>query len=440
MKTLVAAITLAFLATAAAPALARQAKTKNLKLGIEAVAEGAVSPDAGTGDAVEEAGTEEPAAAPAKAQPAQDVVTVDWNDWKRTHRSWGDEHGRGGHGDEAIVLFGQSKTIAPGEHVDGDIVIMGGSIEIGEGAAVDGDVVCMGGSVTVGPGVSIDGDTVTMGGSIEIGAGTRVDGDVVDMGGMLTIGPDAEIDGDAVNMGGGLEIDPAARVGGQKVRVVGGPNFPLPFEKIARIFSSFDHGSKEPARMGSGLVGRLVDVVKDLIAFAFIAFLGLLFTVFMPRQMNRIDDHLTNAFPRSALLGLAVLVLLPLVTVVFAVTIIGIPLIPLLLLAVVVTALMGYLAFSRVLGRRLAGDRHVMIQIVVGMALLQGAIILGDLVALPGGALATIGHTLCFVGKVAFVGANFVGLGAVVYSRWGRRTLAETSAAQAPNGSGTPRP
>jgi hypothetical protein len=236
-------------------------------------------------------------------------------------------------------------------------------------------------------------------------------------------------------MGGGLEIDPTAEVRGDKVRVIGGPNFPIPFEKLGKMFGRFEVETEDIDR-ASGFVGRLVSVLKDVIVFAFILFMALLMTVFMPKQLNRIDDHLTGSFPRSALLGLAAFVLLPLVLVILAVTIIGIPLIPLLLLAVIVSSLMGYLALARVLGRRLVGSRHVMLQILVGMALFQGTIILGNLLALPGGAMETIGHTIRFLGHIILLGVHFIGLGAVLYSRWGKRTLEETRRAQAPNGNG----
>ncbi|MBW2261233.1 MAG: hypothetical protein JRG91_04600 [Deltaproteobacteria bacterium] len=436
MKTLACAITMVLLVALPAQAQDEKKKSKKVEIKVTAVADGV------TDDVVEEVAPVPEAAPvpePPPPPPDDDIITMDWKDFKKGDHEWG---GKGNHhtghrpsGDEAIVMFGQSKTIEPGEKVGGDVVIFGGSIDIGEGAIIDGDVVCMGGSVSMGPGVRVEGDVVTLGGNLEIGPGVTVDGDAVNMGGTLTIGPEAAIDGDAVNMGGGLEIDPTAEVSGDKVRVIGGPNFPIPFEKLSKMFGHFEMDAEDIDK-ASGFIDRLVDVVKDIILFAFILFMALLMTVFMPKQLGRIDDHLTGSFPRSALLGLGAFILLPLALIILAVTIIGIPLIPLLLLAVIVSSLMGYLTFSRVLGRRLVGGRHVMIQILVGMALFQGTIILGNVIALPGGAMETIGHTVRFLGQIALLGVHFIGLGAVLYSRWGKRTIEQTRKAQAPNGNG----
>jgi hypothetical protein len=71
-----------------------------------------------------------------------------------------------------------------------------------------------------------------------------------------------------------------------------------------------------------------------------------------------------------------------------------------------------------------------MFQIFIGMLLLHGAALLGDIIALPGGPMETIGGVFAGVGKIIFIAASGIGMGAVVYSWFGKRTLAETEAAR----------
>ena len=294
-----------------------------------------------------------------------------------------------------IVLMGQNKTIEEDEVVSGDVVIIGGNLTVK--GTVKGDTVCVGGN--------------------------------------LTVGPKAVIRGDLVNVGGNANIDPKAKVKGDKVSIQG---MPLGILKYLKHFEGGKHHEHFKHHKEAGFAFRLANFIKEIVFFLFLAFLALLVTVFMPRQLGRIDDHLTGDFPRSALLGIAVMLLLPLALLILTVMIIGIPLIPLLLLVVIVTALMGYIAFGKVLGRKLIGEKHVMLQIIAGLGLLQAASILGDLIALPGGSFMIVAGVVKTIGAIIFIGGMFLGLGGVVYSRWGKRTLAQTRAARTPNGNGHP--
>jgi hypothetical protein len=319
----------------------------------------------------------------------------DWDDEEDDD----EEEDEGGHGSrgsrEDLVLIGQGKTIEEGEVVEGDAVVVGADLTVN--GTVKGDAVCVGGK--------------------------------------LTIGPKAKIRGDAVNVGGKADVDPSARIKGSRVNVVG---VPLGILEHLKHLDGIDDARDLKAREKGGagrFSHRFIALVSELMFFVFLLFVALLMTTFMPRQLGRYDEHLVGDFPRSALLGVAVMILLPLVLLILAVTIVGIPLIPLLLLAVAVTGLMGYIAFGKVLGRKLVGDKSVMLQLLVGLALLQGASILGDLIALPGGSFALAAGVFKTIGTVIFIGGMFLGLGAVAYSRWGKRTLAQTQAARSPNGS-----
>jgi hypothetical protein len=167
-------------------------------------------------------------------------------------------------------------------------------------------------------------------------------------------------------------------------------------------------------------------------------FMAFLLSVFIPRQLGNIEEHLTGDFPRSALLGVGALIVLPLVSLVFVITCVGIPFLPLLLLAVLVAWLLGYIAFSRVLGAKLLGEKPGMLQAFVGLVLVQSAPLTGDLINLPGGAFSTVAMVIRAIGAVIFIGVGLVGLGAALYSRWGKRTLAQSRAKCKSNGSNGP--
>jgi hypothetical protein len=284
----------------------------------------------------------------------------------------------------------------PGEGED--LVAVGRDLVIEEGEVVEGDAVCVGGDLTV--------------------RGT-VKGDAVCVGGKLTVGPTAVICCDAVSVSGTAEISPAAEIGGQKTSV----KVNIPGLKDLKWVGIL----REAA---SDLTKRIVELVKEFVFFGFLMLVALLLTAFLPRQFDRVDEHLAGDFPRSALLGVGIMILLPLALVFMAVSIVGIPLIPIVVLAAVVAVFVGYVVMARIIGRRLVGEKQVMVQVFVGLFLLHGAALVGDVIALPGGLMEKIGGVFIGVGKIIFVAASGIGMGAVVYSWFGKRTLAETVAAR----------
>ena len=289
-----------------------------------------------------------------------------------------------------------------------DRVVFGEDLVILEDETVEGDAVCIGGDLTV--------------------MGTVV-GDAVSVGGNVTVTSTAVVNGDVVSVGGALEVSPEAEVGGDKVAIEG----EVPGLKGLKWLGVMRD-------VTGGLTSRIVDLVKELVFFGFLMLIALLLTVFMPRQFGRIDEHLAGDFPRSALLGVGIMILLPVTLVILLVSIIGIPIIPLLIIAAIVSVLIGYVAMGRVLGNRLVGDKHVMFQIFIGLILLNGASLLGDIIALPGGVMATIGGVFTGVGRIIFIAASGIGMGAFVYSSFGRRSLAETVAAREARKNGNAKP
>jgi hypothetical protein len=297
----------------------------------------------------------------------------------------------------------------------------------------DGSVT-VGQDLVVGPDEVVD-EAVVMGADLTV-YGT-VNGDAVCIGGDLTLGPGAVVKGDLVNVGGTLTVDPTAKTYKDRVNVGGG--FPFNFLKGImkdEIEHSNGRGSSEDSTTFRGRIGarrnqapepegfapRLLRLAMDFVYILLLLFFALLLTTFMPRQFGHIEAHLSNEFPRSILLGIASMAGVPIVLVAFIISVVGILFIPFFLLALVVSCLMGYVVFGRMLGRRLLPGRQIMLQILGGLLLLHSPFLIGDVFLLPGVSyLSIIGHVFRGVGGVVFSCIIFIGLGAVLYSQWGKR-------------------
>jgi len=265
-------------------------------------------------------------------------------------------------------------------------------------------------AVSIGQGRIIGEDEIVKD-AVVIGANLIVNGTVngnaVCIGGNLTVGPGATIKGDIVNIGGQLIVDPLAVTHGERVNVRG----VLPF-------GSFK---------GLGTFFKILRLVIDSVCFIFILFLALIMTAFMPRQFDHIEEYLTNEFPRCALLGIACMIGLPIVTVLLFISMVGILAVPFLALAVIVSCMMGVVVFGRVLGRKLLANSPIMLQVLIGLLLLYGLLLAGDIILLlsSGSVYSIIGHVLRWIGIIILICVNFIGLGAVVYSVWGTRGIAQ---------------
>jgi hypothetical protein len=283
------------------------------------------------------------------------------------------------------------------------------------------DRVVFGSDLTVDEGETVQ-DAVVFGGNLDV-LGT-VSGDAVCFGGHIKLGPHAVVRGDVVNFGGHTDIDPAAKIYGDTVRAGHDAVVNIPFHKLA----PFRHLRMDEGWFGHRFAHRVTSLVGEIAWFAFLCFCALLLTVFVPQHLYRIEEHLTAAFPRSALMGLAALVGLPLVTLILIATCVGILLLPLLALATLATALIGYIAFAHVLGQRLLGTAGVFVQTVLGLLLLQSPAILAAIVALPGGAFSLAAGAFSLLGTFICIVVSFLGIGAVLLSRWGRNSLPQQQA------------
>jgi len=270
-------------------------------------------------------------------------------------------------------------------------------------------------------------DAVVIGADLTVNG--TVNGNAVCIGGDLKVGPQAVIKGDLVNIGGQLDVDPSAKTYKERVNI--GGRFPFGFFKGMKGSGTQNLGEK------MGIIAKILRLIVDFSFILFLLFFALLMTIFLPRQFNHIEEYLIGEFPRCTLLGIASMVGFPIIVFIFVITLVGILAVPFLLLAFTVSCLMGYVVFCRILGRKLLANQPIMLQILIGILLLYIPSLAGGLLLLSNGFIpAVIGHIFRTIGIIILICVNFIGLGAVIYSGWGKMSLIQRQADKPNNFSG----
>jgi cytoskeletal protein CcmA (bactofilin family) len=256
-----------------------------------------------------------------------------------------------GGSDQAVVVITGDVVVARGDAVDA-VVVVNGDVRIA--GRVDGSVVVVNGTTTVSG--TIDGDLVTLAGPAHLLRGARVDGDLQYGDEKPVVAPGATVTGDVKHEG---------------------------WNDAAGVFA---------------LVGAfalwLAVTVSTLV-------LGLLLLVAAPQAADAVMRHAREQPWFAVGIGLAVLVALPLVGLIAAVTLVGLPLGIALLAAMVPLWAVGYVTSAWLLGRRLVGPpRHRFVAYFAGWGILR------VLALIP-----FLGFLVAFAATVVGVGALGLALG-----------------------------
>ena len=267
----------------------------------------------------------------------------------------------------AEVRLGESPSFSSSETVQGDLYLAGGNIT--SAGKVNGDLVIGGGNIIVSGLVSQDlavgGGSVTIvsdvGDDVRIAGGNitlsgKVGNDVVIGGGQTSISG-AGVSGDVLWAGGALRVD--APVGG-KMQLAGGEatinahvrgnvafkGKKLTLGKNAVIDGNLDYSAQQEATMEEGVVvkGKTTYTpqatpaskisVQGILAFLTLLLLGkflsaLIFALALGLFFHRYAQTLVGNAMAQPLLeigrGLVVLIVLPVASIIFIVTLIGIP-------------------------------------------------------------------------------------------------------------------
>lgn len=229
---------------------------------------------------------------------------------------------------------------------------------------------------------------VVIGGSATIEG--RVTDAVVAIAGSIYLKPGAIVEGDVVAVGGTVHKEGEVRVGGEQVSL----GIPALGNLRFGNFPSFGNWMRF-----NFSVWRILAVV----------FLGWVTYWLFPRHVNQVTGAMITDPAKSVLFGLLGYLALAPLSIMFIISLVGIPLLPLLWLAVLAARFLGQVALGLVAGRFLADRLNLQVSEIYQVLL--GLFALGILVALP------------VVGGLASLFYGMVGFGAVIWTRFGTRSV-----------------
>ncbi len=298
--------------------------------------------------------------------------------------------------DDVTVTNGEY-TLASGDTLDGNLVVLGGQVLIEDGADITGDVVVLGGSTVISG--QVDGTVSLIGGSLELTETAIVDGDVTRTGGSFDRAAGAEVNG-SVTEAPGLTNWVSSLPG-----VYVSPTDPVPP----------DNG------IASGIFGAFWAIVQAVFWILAVTGLALLVGAFWSDQTARVAVTMRDMPWQSLGMGVLTGIAMPILMIFFVLFALTICLIPFSVLAALIVGvaytmawLFGWIALGQLIGLRLTDAFG-----------LRGV---NTLAATTGGTflISVLGY---FVAVIPFIGGFFawfllpaIGIGAVVFTRFGTQT------------------
>ena len=308
--------------------------------------------------------------------------------------------------DDPRLHVGRDVRIGADEEIAGGLVVLDGNLVL-EGR-VDGHVVVLGGSVDLEDGASVTGNLTVGDGEIR-GDRSAVEGSIA-----------TEVDG----LGDVQDPDQAVEEALEEAEAAAGNDRP----DFLNVFAPLAY-----------LGGGIANLIRLAIVAGLLALLGLGLLHFAPRNLDLVGRATREDAGRSALVGLATVVLaFPLWVagiVALAVSVIGIPLLlvwlPFFWAALGLVAAFGFVAAAFQLGESLDDRRFEAMewmrgrsafqQLLVGIVILLAPFALAAVVSMVGPVLAWLEVLLKMLGWLMVVVATTVGSGAVLLTRGGRR-------------------
>ncbi|MEX2526347.1 MAG: hypothetical protein WEA09_01800 [Gemmatimonadota bacterium] len=320
--------------------------------------------------------------------------------------------------EEVRVEVGRSVSVDEGEQVDGSLIVVDGDVDV-RGEVME-HLVVVGGELRLHPESRVGGDVRLSHGTAGLRDG-RVGGSFRNLGTTDTsFSPEAE------------EAQEESRA---EARDRAADDRDEARDRARSRTTRTGSGFLSPLRhVGAGLAGLL----QTLLSFAIISGLGLLVRHFFPQHLERVSQTARHAPGRSAMVGLAGVVLFfpawVVGAVVLAISIVGIPLLliwlPALPLALAAGGLLGFLAVARLVGEwvterevpglewaRSSNEVHIL---VVGVGSLLAALAAAHVIQMGGPLLGFLRILLHLLSGLVMFGAVITGLGAVLLSRAGR--------------------
>lgn len=266
------------------------------------------------------------------------------------------------------------------------------ALTIEAGSVAHRQVVAVGRDVRVAGRVA--SDVAALNGTVHVTG--EVTGDVIILGGGARLSSTARVGGDVYALGGTIEAAPGARIAGRSVA------YPDASAATLALF--------EAPTLGTSALSHLVLGAKLALLTAWLA-LVLLFFAASGRQMLATSESVTQQPFRCfwvGLTGVLAMVLTAFFFSLFAAALVGIPLILLVVLFALVAKLWGMVAVFHALGR-MVGEKVLRRRLSPLNTATVGLVVLGTLKLLP------------WAGVVIWSAATFIGVGASLVTKLGRR-------------------
>lgn len=300
--------------------------------------------------------------------------------------------------EDDVYIAGGNITI--NAHVQNDLSILGGVVQVH--GDVDDDLRVVGGTVTVGH--AIKGDLVVLGGNLNILSTASIEGDVLFMGRALQVdGPvtgaiHGTSDDIRINAPVGGDISYTAShefVLGDNARVRGNINYKSRNDIVRAQESSVQgeiYKAETPIEVGGSLL-KLFLVQLSILAFA-----SLTLYLVARKQLRSMILKTRNNLGLTGLIGLAVLIVVPFVSVVLMISVIGLYLGIMLLVSYIFLLFVSCIYAAVMLGYY--AEKYGFKKTVVTMT----TVILGVLILCLLGFIPVIGKLLIFACIVVALG------------------------------------
>jgi cytoskeletal protein CcmA (bactofilin family) len=271
-----------------------------------------------------------------------------------------------------------AQTVNITSKVDGDVVAFCADMTLGNDAVVGKDIAIFSGEVfldgTVGGKAYISGATITIAG--------RIDGDVTIIGDKISIAPDAVI-------GGELNYTSKTKANIASDAQIAGD---VKWKKKSKSSESSDNGSMTPSP--TGWFWSLVFFVGSLL-------IGIIMILVHRERIVAITEEIRNNAAIDGLVGAAVIVVVPLLIVLIAITLVGIPIAVAGLAIYGILFLIAKVFVGITIGLVLLGTLKKTGRISLGWALVVGMILLAICFKIP------------VVGWIVYILAWAIGAGAM---------------------------
>jgi len=252
-------------------------------------------------------------------------------------------HAQGTDGDD-VLLIGDNYLLSSDETLNGSLAVIGGNALIEEGATINGDVVLVGGNLTITGNIS--GNVAIIGGNLTVSG--KIDGDIAVVGGQAVLTETAEINGDIATIGGQVEKDPDAKVSGDVTN--NAPLVTIPeIPNIPNVPNAPNTPNVPNVNVDVNPLWEVVGVVWRALA---VAAIGMLLTLFLQPQLERVADAVTRQPVMAGSFGLLAIVVTPLAMLIMIVTLILIPVAIVVALIVPLAWLFGMVALGQEVGER----------------------------------------------------------------------------------------